>query len=269
MRPLPRPEGLLLDFGGVIVQTRTVPEWYARLASHLLAEMATMSIPTDRLTQASIEADLRAAAQADSRWKDAMSRPFAPKELGYEEFWGDFVAADWPTAARRFTRERAAALCRKMGELRQTRDIRSGMTDLLDAAGRASVPVGVVSNTLSGVVHRDYLHAIGLGDRFAAQIYSDEVSVRKPNPLMILLGARAIGVPVDRCWYVGDNFDRDVVCGARAGVGGNILMESPDTHQPPYEPTLSPDAVVRDPDALLQLFSAAVRSGGPRRAPAR
>ena len=46
---------------------------------------------------------------------------------------------------------------------------------------------------------------------------------------MIHLAARALGVTPADAWYVGDNFDRDVLCGRRAGVGGNILMEAKGT----------------------------------------
>jgi len=246
------PRALLLDFGGVVVETENNVDWQAAFARDLAGQMHADGL--DLLDVAALERDLRAGAKADSRWKDAMSRPFAPAELRYDQFWGDFVAADWPEPARRWVLERARELCRQMGETKQSRRTRVGMVELLDAADEVGVPVGIVSNTLMGVVHRDYLQAHSLTDRFAAQIYSDEVGVRKPNPAMIELGAEAVSVPVADCWYVGDNFDRDALCGARAGVGGNIIMEARDTYDQPYDLAVRPHAIVADPVELRELF---------------
>ena len=153
----------------------------------------------------------------------------------------------------------ARELCRRMGHLKSARQLRAGMADLLDAADRAGVPVGIVSNALSGQVHLDWLAEHGLTARFAVTIHSDEARVRKPNPEMIHLAARALGVAPADAWYVGDNFDRDVLCGRRAGVGGNILMEAKGTWDLPYELDLRPDAIVPDPRGLLALLETALR----------
>ena len=153
----------------------------------------------------------------------------------------------------------ARELCRRMGHLKSARQLRAGMPDLLDAADRAGVPVGIVSNALSGQVHLDWLAEHGLTARFAVKIHSDEARVRKPNPEMIHLAARALGVAPADAWYVGDNFDRDVLCGRRAGVGGNILMEAKGTWDLPYELDLRPDAIVADPRGLLALLETALR----------
>ena len=91
-----------------------------------------------------------------------MSRPFAPRELTHAEFWGEFVAADWPAEARDAVVADAGELCRRMGHLRSARTLRDGMLDLLDVADAARVPVAIVSNALSGQVHLDWLAERGL-----------------------------------------------------------------------------------------------------------
>ena len=53
---------------------------------------------------------------------------------------------------------------------------------------------------------------------------------------------------------VGDNFDRDVLCGLRAGIGGNILMEAKGTYDMPYDLGVKPDAIVPSPRQLLALL---------------
>ncbi|MBD8012072.1 HAD-IA family hydrolase [Microbacterium sp. Re1] len=258
MTKLIRPRGLLVDFGGVIVETASRAGWRGELAELVHDRLTEAGIEFPSLTKEAIEDDLREGAKADSRWKDAMSRPFAPAELTYREFWEGFVAADWPTAAREYVREHARELCREMGERKQERVTRDGFIEVLDLADEASIPVAIVSNTLMGQVHRDYLTRHGLTDRFVEQIYSDEVRVRKPNPEMIHLGARSIDETAATCWYVGDNFDRDVLCGVRAGVGGNILMEARSTYDLPYQLSVTADAVVADPWGLLEIMSASL-----------
>lgn len=246
-------KALLLDFGGVLVQTVKRPTWAAELAKDVHARLVNAGF--DGLSAREVELDLRAGVAADRCWKDAMSRPFAPKEMTHRRFWGDFVAADWPPAPRELVMAEATALCKLMGELRQDREVRPGITELLAACRTSGIVVGVVSNALSGAVHRDFMTAHGL--EVAVQVYSDEVGVRKPNPEMIWIATRALGVEPAQAWYVGDNYDRDVVCGARAGVGATILMRSKSTDRVPYEVRQRPDAVVDDGFGLMTLLEEA------------
>lgn len=255
-RKMVRPRALLLDFGGVVVATEKVPGWEEALAGEVVRRLEGIAGAPDA---GRIARDIGFGARADSRWKDAMSRPYAPRELTHGEFWGDFVAGDWPAAAREAVVADAAELCRRMGHLKSRRTLRDGMEALLDAANEAGVPVGIVSNALSGQVHLDWLAEHGMTGRFAVMIHSDEARVRKPNPEMIGLASRALGVAPGEAWYVGDNIDRDVLCGRRAGVGGNILMVAKGTWDLPYELDVRPDAIVADPRELHGLFAAALR----------
>lgn len=254
-RSLARPKALLLDFGGVIVETRRNPGWEVRLVKLVADGLARAGAPA--LSAERITRDIVAGCKADSHWKDAMSRPFAPRELGQAEFWGDFVAADWPPAARAAVVADAAELCRQMGHFRSHRELRNGLLALLDACDAAGIAVAIVSNALSGQTHLDFLAAHGLTGRFAAIVHSSEAGVRKPNPEMILIAARELGIAAADAWYVGDNFDRDVLCGARAGVGGNILMVARATWDLPYDLDVLPDAIVADPAELLGLLAPA------------
>ncbi|GAB2954708.1 hypothetical protein GCM10027280_48940 [Micromonospora polyrhachis] len=249
------PRALLLDFGGVVVQTVHRAGWADDLAAEVCALLHRCGCT--RLDTAAIRRDLLAGAAADSGWKNAMSRLPTPAELTPAMFWGDFVAVDWPPQARAIVTSQAWLLCRRMGELRSQRHARNGLADLLAWCGEQKLPVGIVSNALSGVVHRDWLAHAGLDRHFALQIYSDEVRIRKPHPDMIGIGCRSLGVSPDQVWYVGDNFDRDVVCGRRAGVGATILMTARDTYDRPYEVADEPDAVVADPADLLVLLKEA------------
>ena len=259
MGQLTRPTALLLDFGGVVVATTNRPTWARDLAEELHASLTAAGCA--ELTVEHVEADLKAGSTADSHWKNAMSRPAAPEEMTYRRFWTEFVAADWPAAARAWVTAHSEPLCHRMGELKQERATREGMAELLDACDELAVPVAIVSNALAGSVHRDYMAAKGLDKRVALQVYSDEVAVRKPNPEMIRIAARALDTDPAGCWYVGDNYDRDVLGVRRAGVGGTILMEARGTYDRPYIVQAEPDAVVADPYGLRDLLLAAPERG--------
>lgn len=247
-----RPKALLLDFGGVIVETSRRPSWAAELAAEvhdLLHRAGFHGLGLD-----DVESDIRAGARADKYWKDSTSRQFAPAEMTHRGFWADFVAGDWPEQARSLVIAEATPLCRRMGELRSDRKTRPALQELLAACWAHDVTPAVVSNALCGAVHRDYMALSGLDRQVAVQVYSDEVGVRKPNPEMILIACRALGVDPAETWYVGDNYDRDVVCGARAGVGATVLMVSRSTDEIPYKVRQSPQATVEDPRGLLNLL---------------
>jgi HAD superfamily hydrolase (TIGR01549 family) len=252
---LTKPLALLLDFGGVVVTGTRRPGWSAELAAEIHAKFALIGFTAPDAER--IRQDVEYGCEADSRWKDAMSRRREPRELTHRQFWVDFVAADWPAPALAWVAAEATALCGRMGELRHDRVFRPGLPDLLDTADALGIPVGIVSNALSGAVHRDHLRRHGLGTRFAVQVYSDETGIRKPHPGMITAAADALGVPVGSAWYVGDNVDRDVLCARRAGAGAAILVEDARTHHPPFRPFVDADALLPDLHALRALLAAA------------
>ncbi|WP_311734522.1 HAD family hydrolase [Actinoalloteichus hymeniacidonis] len=105
----------------------------------------------------------------------------------------------------------------------------------------------------------------GLDRAFGVQVYSDEVGIRKPNPRIIELAATALGVTADRCWYVGDTLDRDVVAGRRAEVAAVVVTRSHHTDAPPFGVAAEPDAVFDTPEGLADALEAA----GPARSPVR
>jgi HAD superfamily hydrolase (TIGR01549 family) len=251
------PRALLLDFGGVIVDDDRRPN-----SSWEIAEMVHQAVASvdGALSVPAIEVDLVAGMVAYGSWGNGSARWAAPPEISHEQLWVDFIAADWPGPAREAVGARATELTYRMGELTQEWRLRTGMAELLADAARLGIPVAVVSNTIYGRVHREFLAAAGLTDRFAVQIYSDEAGVRKPNPEMVRLACRALSVEPSDTWFVGDTRSRDVLCGRRAGVGLMALMTSPRTGREPAV-TAEPDVEVPDPVALHALLTEAVTAG--------
>jgi phosphoglycolate phosphatase-like HAD superfamily hydrolase len=214
------PRALLLDFGGVLVESagdKPEPDGFVGR----LHDLVDGSVAPDV-----IAADLAAGDRAYARWRDAMARPYAPAEITHEQFWADFVCADWPAPARAAVVGRATELAYAWTAWGPATRLRDGVVDLLDAARTAGIPLAVVSNTLCGAAFRDFLDQCGVGDRFAVQCYSDELGVRKPNPALVLAATDALGVPAADAWFIGDTPLRDVLAGRRAGIGRTILVRS-------------------------------------------
>ncbi|MCA2216173.1 HAD family hydrolase [Jidongwangia harbinensis] len=242
----PFPVALLLDFGGVLAdappQQAAPPDLVLRIHN-----LVGGVLPPGEIQRA-----LTAGHAAYARWRDEDH----PDELPQAEVWDRFVAADWPRAARAAVRASAARLSYEWC-WRDLWALRPGIPEALRALAEAGLPMAVVSNTLCGAAHRDFLTRAGVGTLFGAQIYSDEAGVRKPNPQMIWLAADALGVPAESCWMVGDSRRRDVLCARRADVAAAVLMRSPRTDREDPAGWPESDATVDDGFGLLQLIGEA------------
>jgi HAD superfamily hydrolase (TIGR01509 family) len=248
---LPTPRALLLDFGGVIADGPEQPGWREQLVAgvnELLAAAGVAPLPPEAILRP-LAADLR-----DERFWLAE----APVQPDPRTLWGEIIAADWPSAARAAALPQATVLSRRYMEARHAAgwQLRPGMAELLADAADRGLPVAVVSNTLHGATHRNFLDRAGLAGRFVAQFYSDEEGVRKPNPELARRAVAAVGVPAARCWFVGDTLSRDVLVARRAGIGAAILMASLRMERPPHPDGVAPDAAVADPVELHALLRA-------------
>jgi HAD superfamily hydrolase (TIGR01549 family) len=237
------PAALLLDFGGVLAdappQDPAPPELVLRL----------YNVTDGVLTPGEINRSLTAGHHAYARWRDEDH----PDELGHAEVWQRFVTGEWPRRAQDAVRLHATKLSYDWA-WRSTWALRPGIPEALRAARAAELPMAVVSNTLCGAAHRDFLTKAGVGGLFGVQIYSDEAGVRKPNPEMIWRAARDLGVRAEKCWFVGDSRQRDVVCARRADAAAVILMRSSRTDREDPAAFPQPDAVVEDGFGLRDLL---------------
>ncbi|MFI1992333.1 HAD family hydrolase [Actinoplanes sp. NPDC020271] len=240
-----RPAALLLDFGGVLADS----PGEARPCSPELV-LKVYNVIHGVLTPGQIQQSFAEGGEAYARWRDEDS----PDELPQAEVWERFVIKGWPAAAQVPVRGAIAKLSHAWA-WRNSWELRPGIRAALEAYTAAGVPLAVVSNTLCGAAHRDYLTAAGVGHLFAVQVYSDEAGVRKPNPQMIWNATDALGVSPADCWFVGDSKRRDVACARRADVARAILM--PSGRKDPDDPVLSPepDVVVEDGFGLIPLLS--------------
>src|SRR5688500_4561309 len=162
-----RPPAPLLDFGGVLAdappQRAAPPELVLRI----------YNLSNGALTPGQIQRSLTEGAEAYAAWRDEDW----PDELSQVEVWDRFVLSGWPAAARLRVRGAVKRLSYDWA-WRDNWALRPGIPEALGAATEAGIPLAVVSNTLSGAAHRDFLAKAGVGALFAVQIYSDEAGVR-------------------------------------------------------------------------------------------
>ncbi|MDI6103232.1 HAD family hydrolase [Actinoplanes sp. NEAU-A12] len=235
-----RPAAVLLDFGGVLADApfrADPPELVLRL----------YNLTGGALAPGLIQRSLIDGAAAYARWRDEDW----PDELPHLDVWERFVIHDWPPLAQARVRGSVTKLSYDWA-WREGWALRPGIAEFLTACAGAGIPLAVVSNTLCGAAHRDFLATAGVGELFAAQIYSDEAGVRKPNPQMIWNATDALGVSPSACWFVGDSRRRDIVCARRADIGTAVLMPSGRADSGGEQP--DPDVTVTDGFGLLKLL---------------
>jgi len=242
-----RPGALLLDFGGVLADAPPVraapPELVLRL----------FNLVQGRLTPGEIQRSLTEGAAAWARWRDEDW----PDELPQAEVWERFVIGGWPAFDQVAVRGAIKSLSYDWA-WRNDWALRPGIASFVSAAHELAVPLAVVSNTLSGAAHRDFLAKAGIGHLFRTQIYSDEAGVRKPNPQMIWAATDEMAISPRTCWFVGDSRRRDILCARRADVARAILMPSARTATEDPARWPRPDDIVADGDGLAALLAHAL-----------
>jgi phosphoglycolate phosphatase len=105
---------------------------------------------------------------------------------------------------------------------------------------------GVVTNKPEALTH-PLIEGLGLSG-LACVVGGDRLPQRKPHPAPLLLAAAEIGVPPERCVYVGDA-PRDVAAGRAAGMATIVAAYG---YIRPGEPVAGwgADAVIRHPAEL-------------------
>lgn len=247
---LKKPTGLILDFGGVFVETTSILGWEEKVADYISSILGAETMPYKRIV-----GDIFAAETAAKLLRNAMVRPRFAKEFTHQEYVLDFIAADWPREARKVLSAHASSICYQVVYQNQSRKMRCGIRELLIWCQQQKIPVSIASNALCGQLHRDYLFENNLSHLVNAEIYSDEAGYRKPDPRLLEVAAKAINLSVKQCWYVGDHYDRDVLCGKRANVGATVLMTVPGAETRPFKVFVKPDITVANPSELLTILS--------------
>ena len=206
---LPRPEGLLIDYGGTLVEeigadSRAGNEALLALASYR-PDHATLGRVLERAERVTTEvAARRDLYQVETPWpgltrlihdyfSTRFTRPMEELELA---FWKASVVASPMPGAR----------------------------DALDELHRLGLALAVISNSSFGSnVIRYELAKHDLTEHLSFVMVSAEYVVRKPNPLIFETAAARLGVKPESIWCVGDRADTDVAGAHAAGMTGVLL----------------------------------------------
>jgi len=141
-------------------------------------------------------------------------------------------------------------------EQRMTRETRvfAHMLPVLDALDAAQRPWGIVTNKARRFAE-PVVHALELSARVATLVCGDTTPHSKPHPEPLFEAARRVGMPAQRCSYVGDDL-RDVQAGRAAGMTTVIAAWGYLGAGDPIE-TWGADYVVHSADELLKLLALA------------
>lgn len=112
--------------------------------------------------------------------------------------------------------------------------------------------IGIITN---GFVSAQSLKlgGSGLGNLIRHRIFSEEVGVQKPDPLIFMSALAVAGVGPEDALYVGDNFANDIAGAAGAGIATVWYNPNDDDH-PHDRPEVTPNAVVRTIEQLAELL---------------
>ena len=92
----------------------------------------------------------------------------------------------------------------------------NGLDDILTSLDEQGTGWGIVTNKPHAMTE-PLLEALGLTHRPGCVVSGDRLPQRKPHPAPLKLGAEELGVPTERCVYVGDA-PRDIDAGRAAGM---------------------------------------------------
>jgi putative hydrolase of the HAD superfamily len=198
------PKGLLLDYGGTLVEEVSVDlragnEWMLAQASHRPA-----GITLEHLVERADRITREVAAQRD---RVHLETPWPALTRLIHDFLG--IRFDMPMPDLEIGFWKASVTTRAM----------PGAREALEQCHRAGVAIGVVSNTSFGEpVIRYELSRHGLTDRLAFVMASSDYAVRKPNVRLFDTAAARLGVNARDIWFVGDRLDTDIAGAKAAGM---------------------------------------------------
>jgi phosphoglycolate phosphatase len=120
-----------------------------------------------------------------------------------------------------------------------------GLDDIDELSSRFAL--GIVTNKPDAFT-KPLLAELDLARRFASVVSGDRLPQRKPDPAPLKLAATELGLPVNRCVYVGDA-PRDIEAGRAAGMA--TIAAAYGYIRPSEDPyAWGADAVIRRPDDL-------------------
>ncbi|MDR0840678.1 MAG: HAD family hydrolase [Christensenellaceae bacterium] len=168
------------------------------------------------------------------------------------ELWSQHLLPDYPID---LICSVAGRLTRLWRDHDGRRVARPDVKDTLIELDRRGYTMGIIANTITETEIPDWMVEDGVARYFKTVILSSKVRLRKPDPAIYYLAARAIGKAPAACAYIGDNPIRDVQGTRDSGFGMMIRIDEPATLvNEPQEITLHPDYTITAIGQLLDIF---------------
>ena len=167
------------------------------------------------------------------------------------ELWSQHLLPDYPINL-------ICAVAGKLTRLWRDHDgrrvARPDVKDTLIELDRRGYTIGIIANTITETEIPDWMIEDEVARYFKCVILSSKVRIRKPDPAIFLLAARAIGKPPANCAYIGDNPVRDVDGAYEANYGKMVFI---DTEKYGSKKIVrSPDHTITEISQLLDIFPA-------------
>lgn len=236
-------EAILFDMGGTL--RGSIKRDEASKIATVGKIIALLGVETAPEEFASL---LTERAKAYARWSRKTLR-----EVDERELWTKWMLPDLPASQ---IANLAVQLNETWREAIADRIIFPETKPVIVELFRRGYRLGLVSNTTSSVEVPKALSELNISGCFETIILSARVGKRKPDPAILLEAASRMGVSPDKCVYVGDRLDRDVLASRKAGFSQVILMKGGEAPTLGDESVLQPDIFIENLAELLQIFAA-------------
>ncbi len=239
----PEIHAIFIDLGNTL-RILTKDEQHQAAAREKITTMVGAAEPPDKFCE-----------MIDARYKNYRKWAFQTRiEATERELWTRWLLPDRPT-------EQIAPIATDLTfQYRQTmgkRVVQPGAREVIEELERRGYKLGIISNVITSKEIHDWLEADDFNKYFKSVVLSSLFRHRKPDPDIYWEAAKRIGVPPERCVYVGDNPARDVEGTRKAGFGMVIiLMSREEFEKEPPSSENRPDVVIHEFKQLLDVFPA-------------
>ena len=236
-----RYKGVFFDLGGTL-RIAFDDEPFQRHARRKMAEIAGTDLPVEDFYQL-----------VEDRYEPY--RQWAVNdctESNDEELWLKWLLPDYDPA-------RIRQVCHELSfQYRQAkgrREVVDGGAEVIRILHQRGYKLGIISNLIGENEVPDWLEEDGLAQYFDSVILSSVCNVRKPSPDIYRIAGEDLGLALEDCVSVADNVKRDIPGAKLAGIGCNIIFDSPEKKHSVYVPgENAPACVIVDFRALLELL---------------
>ena len=234
---------IFFDHGSTLRCTTPDPEFQAAAAKRLL-----------KLTGADMTVEELLELLQQNKAKLRKYQLEETLELSEVELWQQFLLPDFP---KEILAANARELTLSWRDCEGIRLERAGVRETIRELSARDYKLGIIANTPSEHEIPRWLNESGLSKYFKTVILSAKVRVRKPDPAIYLLAAKAIGSSPEECAYIGDNPSRDIEGTLAAGFSLAICIHEPNTlaKEPPTK-KYATDRVIHEIPELLDIFPA-------------